>query len=274
MHGMEAMKPLLSTFMLIQNLIVILMTSVKVHETHAHDLLGFNGGGFSCESWLLGVETNNLRGWKTVPRCCESFVGRYMIGKRYGEDLAVVVEEAEKYARGLKLGGDGKEVWVFDVDDTALSNLPFYAHRGFGCMCIKSLLIVLGCIWARAYNKSEFDVWVSKCRRPVLPQSLRLYRALLSLGIKVVFISTDFEYHRDIISANLRKVGYITWEKLLLRKSKVKLSTISFKSGERKKLRQESYKIVGNIGDQWSDILGTPEGDRTFKLPNPMYYVN
>lgn len=55
---------------------------------------------------------------------------------------------------------------------------------------------------------------------------------------------------------------------------KVKLSTISFKSSERKKLQQEGYKIVGNIGDQWSDILGTPEGDRTFKLPNPMYYVN
>ncbi|XP_039143833.1 acid phosphatase 1-like isoform X1 [Dioscorea cayenensis subsp. rotundata] len=245
--------------MLIHNLIVILMTNNKLHAINAHDLLVISGGGFSCESWLLGVETNNVRGWKTVPRGCESFVGQYMIGKRYGEDLAMVVGEAEKYARGLKLGGDGKEVWVFDVDDTALSNLPFYAHRGFG---------------ARAYNKSEFDVWVNKSRRPAVQQSLRLYKTLLSLGIKVMFLGTDFEHDRDIISANLRKVGYITWEKLLLRIPKVKLSTISFKSSERKKLQQEGYKIVGNIGDQWSDILGTPEGDRTFKLPNPMYYVN
>ncbi|XP_039143834.1 acid phosphatase 1-like isoform X2 [Dioscorea cayenensis subsp. rotundata] len=228
--------------MLIHNLIVILMTNNKLHAINAHDLLVISGGGFSCESWLLGVETNNVRGWKTVPRGCESFVGQYMIGKRYGEDLAMVVGEAEKYARGLKLGGDGKEVWVFDVDDTALSNLPFYAHRGFG--------------------------------RPAVQQSLRLYKTLLSLGIKVMFLGTDFEHDRDIISANLRKVGYITWEKLLLRIPKVKLSTISFKSSERKKLQQEGYKIVGNIGDQWSDILGTPEGDRTFKLPNPMYYVN
>lgn len=51
-------------------------------------------------------------------------------------------------------------------------------------------------------------------------------------------------------------------------------STISFKSRERQKLVDQGYKIVGNIGDQWSDILGPAEGDRTFKLPDPMYYVS
>ena len=38
-------------------------------------------------------------------------------------------------------------------------------------------------------------------------------------------------------------------------------------------LEQNGYRIVGNIGDQWSDILGTNTGYRTFKLPDPMYYV-
>jgi hypothetical protein len=27
------------------------------------------------------------------------------------------------------------------------------------------------------------------------------------------------------------------------------------------------------MGDQWSDLTGAPEGDRTFKVPDPMYYV-
>ncbi|WOK92534.1 acid phosphatase 1-like [Canna indica] len=48
----------------------------------------------------------------------------------------------------------------------------------------------------------------------------------------------------------------------------------NFKSSERAKLVESGLRIVGNIGDQWSDILGSPEGDRTFKLPDPMYYIS
>ena len=39
------------------------------------------------------------------------------------------------------------------------------------------------------------------------------------------------------------------------------------------KLVDAGYRIVGNMGDQWSDLTGAPEGDRTFKVPDPMYYV-
>ncbi|KAK0597327.1 hypothetical protein LWI29_024079 [Acer saccharum] len=28
--------------------------------------------------------------------------------------------------------GDGKEIWVFDIDETILSNLPYFAKHGFG----------------------------------------------------------------------------------------------------------------------------------------------
>ena len=51
-------------------------------------------------------------------------------------------------------------------------------------------------------------------------------------------------------------------------------STVAYKSGMRQKLIDEGYRIVGNMGDQWSDILGEPEGDRTFKFPDPMYYLS
>lgn len=33
------------------------------------------------------------------------------------------------------------------------------------------------------------------------------------------------------------------------------------------------YRIWGNVGDQWSDLQGNCTGNRTFKLPNPMYFV-
>lgn len=51
-------------------------------------------------------------------------------------------------------------------------------------------------------------------------------------------------------------------------------SAVVYKSAQRKILEEEDgYRIVGNIGDQWSDLFGTNIGLRTFKLPDPMYYI-
>ncbi|CAK9174542.1 unnamed protein product [Ilex paraguariensis] len=47
-----------------------------------------------------------------------------------------------------------------------------------------------------------------------------------------------------------------------------------YKSNKRKELVKVGYRILGNIGDQWSDLLGTNIGSRTFKLPDPMYYIS
>jgi hypothetical protein len=89
-------------------------------------------GGVACDSWMLGVEAHNVRDWKTVPANCEGYVGHYMLGSHYRRDSKVVVDEALAYVDTLKLAGKGKEVWVFDIDETTLSNLPYYAKHGFG----------------------------------------------------------------------------------------------------------------------------------------------
>jgi len=44
----------------------------------------------------------------------------------------MVSKEAEEYAKSLKLSDDGKDAWIFDIDETLLSNLPYYAAHGFG----------------------------------------------------------------------------------------------------------------------------------------------
>ncbi|KAM0855558.1 hypothetical protein ACQ4PT_049681 [Festuca glaucescens] len=224
-----------------------------------------SGGGLSlhadmpCDSWRLAVETNNRRDWSTVPANCEQYVGNYMMGGHYRADSKVVVDEAIAYAQGLKLGGGGKEVWVFDVDETTLSNLPYYAKHGFG---------------AEPYNWVEFTKYAQQANAPALPETLRLYNELKELGIKPVILTGRREDKRNATDHNLRNQGYLGYEKLLLKPVDVKVPGIVFKSGERKKLVDAGYVIVGNIGDQWSDILGAPEGARTFKLPNPMYYTS
>ena len=51
-----------------------------------------------------------------------------------------------------------------------------------------------------------------------------------------------------------------------------KLAT-TYKSEKRKELEDEGYTIHGSSGDQWSDLLGFAVAKRSFKLPNPMYYI-
>ncbi|KAF8724956.1 hypothetical protein HU200_020675 [Digitaria exilis] len=214
--------------------------------------------GVPCDSWRLAVEAHNKIDWATVPASCEGYVGNYMFGGHYRRDSRFVVDEAIAYAEGLKLGGNGKEVWVFDIDETSLSNLPYYAKHGFG---------------TKPYNATSFNAYVLEGSAPVLPETQRLFKKLISLGIKPVFLTGRTEDQRAITVANLRRQGYSGWMKLLLKPVGLKASAVAYKSDERRKLQDAGYLIVGNIGDQWSDILGAPEGARTFKLPDPLYYI-
>lgn len=46
-----------------------------------------------------------------------------------------------------------------------------------------------------------------------------------------------------------------------------------YKSEKRKEIEDEGYVIHGNSGDQWSDLMGYAVAKRSFKLPNPLYYI-
>ncbi|PON54487.1 Acid phosphatase [Parasponia andersonii] len=216
--------------------------------------------GLSCLSWRFGVETNNVIGWKTVPVTCEDYIGHYMLGSQYRKDSKVIAKEGFFHVKSLNLSKNGKDIWVFDVDETTLSNLPYYAEHGFG---------------VEPYNSTEFNAWVLTGNAPALPETLKLYKKLLSLGVKVVFLTGRTEDQRTVTETNLKSVGYHNWEKLILKGKEFSGKTaVAYKSAQRKKLEEEDgYRIIGNIGDQWSDLLGTNTGLRTFKLPDPMYYI-
>jgi len=46
-----------------------------------------------------------------------------------------------------------------------------------------------------------------------------------------------------------------------------------YKEEQRKRLINQGYRLWGIVGDQWSSLSGHPHAKRTFKIPNPMYYV-
>eukprot|EP01018_Ginkgo_biloba_P026527 Gb_35342 [translate_table: standard] len=208
-----------------------------------------------CLAWRLAVETNNARDWHVVPPNCVSYVADYMTKGQYELDFKAAIQQSLDYLDTLTASSDGKDAWVFDVDETTLSNLCYYAQHKYG---------------GERYNSVDFNEWIVKAKSRVLPSTLNLYNKLLKKHFNIFIITGRHEIRRDITEKNLHDVGYKGWTKLILNDGHSK--TAVFKAAAREKLVNDGYRIVGNVGDQWGDITGSYKGDRTFKLPNPMYY--
>ena len=86
-----------------------------------------------CESWRINVELNNIRGFEVVPQECVEYIQKYMTSSQYKADSERAVEEVTLYLTSCcSLNGDGKDAWIFDVDDTLLSTVPYFKKHGFG----------------------------------------------------------------------------------------------------------------------------------------------
>jgi hypothetical protein len=86
-------------------------------------------------SWRLAMETNNnVRPWKTVPLRCYKHVENYMIGGQYEHDMNLIVDEIVFYASQIPLSTSTthQDAWILDVDDTCISNIPYYKAKRFG----------------------------------------------------------------------------------------------------------------------------------------------
>lgn len=212
-----------------------------------------------CESWRYSVETNDAGSWSLVPARCEEYVEEYMTGGRYLSDSEVVADDALAFAKTVEVSGDGKDAWVFDIDETLLSNLPLYAANGFG---------------SEKFNETSWNEWVYLAEAPALPASLKFYKEVQQLGFTIFLLTGRDESQRNVTVKNLQYAGYNNWQRLILRgeSDNGKLAII-YKSEKRKEVEDEGYTIHGSSGDQWSDLLGFAIAKRSFKLPNPMYYV-
>ncbi|XP_065850532.1 acid phosphatase 1-like [Euphorbia lathyris] len=214
-----------------------------------------------CDSWRLSVETNNARSWKNIPSQCLSFINNYMAGKQYLSDSNVIASKSLVFAQSLNIAGDGKDVWVFDIDDTLLSTYTFFQARGFASEPLAALTL------EASSNIDMFNL-------PALSESLKFYKKLQKMNFKIVLLTGRSENLRIRTELNLLEVGYTNWERLILRNSTDEVKTaIEYKSEKRQELVDEGYIIHGSSGDQWSDLLGYAVAKRSFKLPNPIYYI-
>ncbi|XVF49083.1 hypothetical protein PTKIN_Ptkin03bG0240000 [Pterospermum kingtungense] len=166
-----------------------------------------------CSSWHLSVETNNAGSWSQIPSRCVSFVQDYMTGQRYVSDCEVVANYSVGFASSVEIKADGKDAWIFDVDETLLSNLPYYQAHGFG---------------SEAFDENSFDQWVDLAKAPAIPASLKLYNELKRMGFKIFVLTGRSENQRNVTGKNLMFAGYTGWERLLLRYHISVLCLVSF----------------------------------------------
>ena len=181
----------------------------------------------------------------------------YINSGGYAQDVAAVALQANKYlVKRIPRGAKGRKMAVvFDIDETTLTNVRQILANDFG------------------YVPKVWDAWVLEGKAPAIIPVQTIYDTAVRTKIDVFFITGRKERDRASTERNLREVGYDTWTKIFFtpdQEPDQPQSVRGFKIDTRRKLTQEGYVIIANIGDQDSDLAGG-YAERTFKLPNPFY---
>jgi acid phosphatase len=175
----------------------------------------------------------------------------------YAHDLDQQADRAVSFLRrrAAKRGANEKLAVVLDIDETSLSNYAEMLKQNY------------------LYDGKAFDAWVNTAQAPAIPGTLRIDKEAKQLGVEVFFITGRGEAERVATEQNLRAQGY-EWKSLTMRAPSEASETAEvFKSAARARIVADGYKIVLNVGDQWSDLKGKPEAEFSVKYPNPYYFI-
>ena len=176
----------------------------------------------------------------------------------YAKDLDHQADRAIAFLRMRAAHSHPRErlALVLDIDETTLSNYEEMVNVDF------------------AYDKTVFDAWVETAKAPAIPGTLRIFNEARRLGVSVFFITGRAEPERAATETNLRNQGFQDWQELTMRRpSQASGTAQAYKSATRAAIQAQGYKIVLNVGDQWSDLKGTPEAEFSVKYPDPFYFL-
>jgi predicted secreted acid phosphatase len=181
----------------------------------------------------------------------------YVDSGRYNADLTAVSAEAIAWIgqRAAQAKPGEKLALVFDIDETALSNLPHMRHLDFGT------------------EPHDWEDWVREAACPPIEPVREIHRAALSRGVAIFFVTARWEGDRAATEKNLRSAGYDGYTALYCAPDGFDgAMTETFKTSLRKQITGQGYTIIANIGDQMSDLNGG-YAERTFKLADPFYLI-
>ena len=188
----------------------------------------------------------------------------------YAHEVEGITAKAGKYLAHHHKRTAGKAI-LFDVDDTTLNTYSYEIYTNF------------------VYNPTSNAAFVnagSASVFPAVPGMVDLEQKAQAEGYQVFFLTGRPGTQRDGTVNNLVDAGYTgisstdstnlylkdyaadTW----LSPCAPSCTTIQYKSLTRQHIESLGYEIVANFGDQFSDLKGG-FADRTYKIPNPMYYL-
>jgi acid phosphatase len=175
----------------------------------------------------------------------------------YAKDLDLQADRAIAFlrTRASHRNADEKLALILDIDETTLSNWAQMSAANF------------------EYNSKDFNAWVESAQAPAIPATLRIFKTAEELGVSVIFITGRSETQRASTEVNLHLRGFDKWEQLILRAADQKnLTAEQYKSEARGYVAKE-FRIVLNVGDQWSDLRGANPAEFSVKYPDPFYLI-
>ncbi|GCD37712.1 hypothetical protein OEIGOIKO_05518 [Streptomyces chrestomyceticus JCM 4735] len=189
----------------------------------------------------------------------------------YAKQVRGITDSARRYldkvAKDARTHHHGKKpAIVLDMDDTTLLTYNYELQVGFH------------------HTEAAQDKYLASTDMEAVYGMDRLVNRAHRQGIEVFFVTGRKEAQREWSVRNLKNVGYgvpLDRAHVYLKDKKnppaylpcgATCSTVEFKAGTRKHIESRGYDIVANFGDQYSDLNGG-YGDKTFKLPNPMYFL-
>ena len=146
------------------------------------------------------------------------------------------------------------------------------------------------------FNPVRQAVWVDNKWFPAVPGMADLVRAADAAGCRVFGLTGRSTAQEPATISNLTEQGYVDdagkplfidkhyftkppitdlppWLDCSVDRNPASCSTIEYKSQTRQHIENDlEFDILGNFGDQFSDLKGG-FADKTYKLPNPTYYL-
>jgi acid phosphatase len=179
-------------------------------------------------------------------------VKNYHTSPKYVQDMEKIIDDALLNLKQMDIPKNA--AFVFDIDETSLSNIEYEVEKNFG------------------YDQASWDKWVEEAKAPAIKATKRFYDSLIKRNIHIIFITGRNTQQYDVTVKNMQKVGYRKYDTIVCKSPIFKGKTAEeYKSQIRKELSNK-YKIIGSIGDQWSDLNGGWTILK-IKLPNYMYFI-
>lgn len=199
------------------------------------------------------AEPQNLDKLKTEIR-------NYHDSGAYNKELSAVAKQAQAYINAKaeaneKSSDPAKLALVLDIDETTLSNYKGMIARNF-------------CDDQREINRE-----IRRAEGSAVAPMLALYNDAIKHNVAIFFVTGRRPNLQRSTEKNLIQAGYKRWRGIYFRpKEDHNQSVTPYKTQVRAQITGQGYTIIASIGDQTSDLTGG-YAEKTFKLPNPYYYL-